>query len=216
MDDPIATALRHAQRELRTVLATNKARRARLAAIARDRLAYQEYVDARDALDRNITSLYTKLQKKDGPKANKKKKKVVDQALGTTNGTATPGLPMPSPAALGLVTDDEHHLSIPEQLKQLVETRKQWVEVVGSVFEQKERESPGRIWGFPKTSVYEGVDEEVRQDLERVQAPKRPALGNNATFASASGPDPPSHNSLPNGTAKGKGKGRLDIPMDIG
>ena len=31
VDDPIATALRHAQRELRTVVATNKARRARLA-----------------------------------------------------------------------------------------------------------------------------------------------------------------------------------------
>ncbi|KAJ3524687.1 hypothetical protein NM688_g8518 [Phlebia brevispora] len=43
VDDPIATALRHLQRELRTVVATNKARRARLAAIARDRLAYQEY-----------------------------------------------------------------------------------------------------------------------------------------------------------------------------
>jgi len=33
VDDPIATALRQAQRELRTVVATNKARKERLAAI---------------------------------------------------------------------------------------------------------------------------------------------------------------------------------------
>ena len=171
VDDPIATALRHAQRELRTVLATNKARRARLAEIARDRLAYQEYLDLRDALDKNISNLYTKLQKKDGPKSHKKKKKPeLNGVSGLPNGS---GLPAPSPAALGLITDDEHHLSIPDQLKQLVETRRQWVEKVGAVFEQKERESPGRIYGLPQTSIYQGVDEEVNGQLERVAAPPR-------------------------------------------
>ena len=80
MDDPIGTALRHAQTELRTVLATNKARRRRLAAIAKDRLAYQEYVDTRDSLDKAITNLYAKLQKRDGPKSNKKKGESVSSA----------------------------------------------------------------------------------------------------------------------------------------
>ena len=74
MDDPIASALRQAQRELRAVVATNKARKARLLAIAKDRLGYQEYVEAREALDKNILALYSKLQKKDGPKVSKKKK----------------------------------------------------------------------------------------------------------------------------------------------
>ena len=59
------------------MLATNKARRARLAAIAEDRLAYHEYVESRDAIDKQIATLYSKLQKKDGPKANKKKKQKV-------------------------------------------------------------------------------------------------------------------------------------------
>ena len=213
MDDPIATALRHAQAGLRTVHATNKARRARLAAIVKDRLAYQEYVEARDNLDRAITSLYSKLQKKDGPKANKKKKKNAEPAPGASNGVVPNGLPMPSPAALGLITDNEHQVSIPEQLRQLVQTRRQWVDTVGSFLEGKERDSPGRIVGFPTSSIYEGIDEEVRQELERVSVP-RPASPAPRPSSSA-----PTTNGLPNGNgyAKGKGKARADnAAMDIG
>ncbi|KAF8188949.1 histone acetyltransferases subunit 3-domain-containing protein, partial [Pholiota molesta] len=68
LDDPIATALREAQRELRKVVATNKARKPRLVDIARDRLGYQDYLELRDSIDKKITNLYTKLQKKDTPK----------------------------------------------------------------------------------------------------------------------------------------------------
>lgn len=164
VDDPIATALRHAQRELRTVVATNKARKARLAAIARDRLGYQEYLELRDSIDRNIANTFTKLQKKDGPKVSKKKKKLGDASV---TGTPVPGeggppLPPPCPAALGLGPDDDNQLVVSEQLRQLVETRRQWVDTVGGVFEQKQRERPGSMWGFPESSVYEGVDEEVQ------------------------------------------------------
>ena len=59
------------------MLATNKARKVRLAAIAEDRLAYQEYVENRDAIDKQISTLYSKYQKKDGPKSSKKKKQKV-------------------------------------------------------------------------------------------------------------------------------------------
>ncbi|KAJ7491039.1 histone acetyltransferases subunit 3-domain-containing protein [Mycena latifolia] len=163
VDDPIATALRHAQRELRTVVATNKARKARLATIARDRLGYQEYLELRDSIDRNIANTFTKLQKKDGPKVSKKKKKLGDaSAAGTPvpgEGSAGPPPPPPCPAALGLGPDDDNRLVVSEQLRQLVETRRQWVDAVGGVFEQKQRERPGSMWGFPETSVYEGVDE---------------------------------------------------------
>ncbi|KAJ6630274.1 histone acetyltransferases subunit 3-domain-containing protein [Mycena sp. CBHHK59/15] len=174
VDDPIATALRQAQRELRTVVATNKARKRRLAAIARDRLGYQEYLELRDSIDRNIASTYTKLQKKDGPKAAKKKKKLGDASAagtpvpgegGALNGAATPVPPPPCPAALGLGPDDSNTLVVSEQLQQLVDTRRQWVDAVGGVFDQKQRQNPGSMWGFPETSVYEGVDEEVRAML---------------------------------------------------
>ncbi|KAI0628785.1 histone acetyltransferases subunit 3-domain-containing protein [Trametes polyzona] len=210
VDDPIATALRHAQRELRTVLATNKARRMRLAAIAEDRLAYQEYVDGRDALDKNITTLYSKLQKKDGPKASKKKKQKGDPPAGSANGFgagATAALP-PCPAALGLSPDEHNQLHVPEQLQELVRTRRNWVDTIGGVFEEKERESPGRIWGFPQESVYAGIEDEVRENLARLP-PARPAGSSSLTVPAA------------NGRANGvnprtKGKGRAGDEMDIG
>lgn len=163
MDDPIATAIRHAQRELRTVVATNKARKEQLVSVARDRLGYQEYLELRDSIDKNITNTYTKLQKKDVPKNGKKKKKPVDLSV---EGNGVLGVPGPCPAALGLNPDEENRLHISDQLKQLVETRRQWVDTVGAVFEEKQREHPGRIWGFPPESVYAGVDEEVQTALQ--------------------------------------------------
>ncbi|KAJ7611727.1 histone acetyltransferases subunit 3-domain-containing protein [Roridomyces roridus] len=175
VDDPIATAIRQAQRELRTVVATNKARKARLVDIARDRLGYQEYLELRDSIDRNIASTYSRLQKKEsGPKALAKKKKKLGEASaagtpvpggGEPNGSMPPPAPPPCPAALGLGPDDDNMLVVSEQLQQLVETRRQWVDNVGRVFEQKQQERPGTIWGFPETSVYEGVDEEVAKML---------------------------------------------------
>lgn len=207
VDDPIATALRHAQEELRTILATNKARRARLAAVARDRLAYQEYVELRDALDKNIANLYSKLQKKDGPKSHKKKKKP-SEVNGAANGTNGPAVIGPSPAAVGLSHTDDYELAVPEQLKQLVQTRRQWVDTVGSVFEQKERESPGRIWGLPKKSLYEGIEEEVKHEVERLSAACNWGKPAASTISRTS-----------NGSTHGKGKAKArteDVPMELG
>jgi len=214
VDDPIATALRHAQRELRTVLATNKARRSRLAAIARDRLGYQEYIELRDSIDKNITTLYSKLQKKDGPKANKKKKKSME-LNGMPNGvlTGVSALP-PCPAAIGLSQDEQNRLSVPEQANQLVKTRRQWVDTVGGVFEEKQRETPGRIWGLPKTSVFIGVDQQVQQELARTTPPdpsSRSQLRVGAPSLDVS--DARTSNSV--STSKGKEKASVDY-MDIG
>jgi transcriptional adapter 3 len=160
VDDPIATALRQAQRELRAVVATNKARRARLLAIAKDRLGYQEYVEARESLDKNILALYTKLQKKEGPKVSKKKK-----AKGEANGVAPAPTPTPPigswPSAAGFGPDDENVLRVPEALAQLVSTRRQWVDNIGDVFEAMEREQPGRVYGLPERSIYEGLDADI-------------------------------------------------------
>ncbi|KAH9162274.1 histone acetyltransferases subunit 3-domain-containing protein [Lactarius sanguifluus] len=169
VDDPIASALRQAQRELRAVVATNKARKARLLAIAKDRLGYQEYVEAREALDKNILALYTKLQKKDGPKVSKKKK-----GKSEANGGAPPvppPAPVPTlgtwPAAAGFGPDEENDLRVPEALAQLVATRRQWVDSIGGMFDTMEEEQPGRVYGLPERSVYEGLDADVAALLER-------------------------------------------------
>ncbi|KAG2073485.1 hypothetical protein BDR04DRAFT_1010580 [Suillus decipiens] len=181
VDDPIATALRHAQRQLRTVVAMNKARKERLAAIARDRLGYQEYLDLRSALDKSITSAYSKVQKKDEPKLNKKKKKL-SEVNGSVNGsTSGASAPKPSPAALGLGPDDDLHLVVPEHLQQLVETRRQWVASVGGVFDEKERECPGRIWDLPRRSIYEGLEDAIRHDLARSLHPHSTASDQRTT-----------------------------------
>lgn len=185
VDDPIATALRQAQRELRTVVATNKARKERLATVARDRLGYQEYLDLRESIDKNISSTYSKLQKKDVPKLAKKKKKGLDvngNVVVNGGGSGSVGsnvLPAPHPAALGLNPDDDHTLVVSEQLKQLVETRRKWVDTVGEVFEEKQKESPGRIWGLPKESIYGGIEVDVRRSIERSleAAPSESAQG---------------------------------------
>lgn len=176
VDDPIASALRQSQEELRRVLATNKARKQRLAEIARDRLAHQEYMEARDSLDKNITTVYTRLQKKDAPKSIKKKKKGVVSANDHAGSEPPqPSAPVPCPAALGLGPDVDNKLVIPDTLKDLVRTRKQWVQAVGGVFETKQTENPGRIWGLPPKSVFEGIDEEVRNTLG-----KNPGKGDGA------------------------------------
>jgi len=163
VDDPIASALRQSQEELRRVLATNKARKQRLVEIARDRLAHQEYMEARDSLDKNITTVYTKLQKKDAPKTIKKKKKGVVSANDHAGSEPPqPPVPIPCPAALGLGPDGDNKLVVPDTLQDLVRTRKQWVQAVGGVFDNKQKENPGRIWGLHPKSVFEGIDEEVR------------------------------------------------------
>ena len=105
----------------------------RLVEIARDRLAYQEYVDTREALDKNIMSIYSKLQKKDAPKINKKKKAKGESGAngngGGANGVNGVGgsstVPLPNPASLGLGPDEDNVLVVPETLRQLVETRDQ-------------------------------------------------------------------------------------------
>jgi len=142
------------------VVATNKARKARLLAVAKDRLGYQEYVEAREALDKNIHALYTKLQKKDGPKVSKKKK-----AKGEANGAApTPASTPPIgawPSAAGLGPDDENKLRVPDPLGQLIAARRQWVDSVGGVFDVMEREQPGGIYGLPVQSIYEDLDADI-------------------------------------------------------
>lgn len=190
------------------MVATNKARRARLTAIARDRLGYQFYLEDREDLDKCISNLYAKLQKKsEGPKSHKKKKKVpeLNGATNTPNGTAVIA---PSPAALGLAPTDDYELNVPEQLKQYVQTRRRYVDAVGKVFEGKERESPGRIYGLPSTSIYEGIEEDVQRELERLGPPSRSEPSTGIT-----------HTRTSNGNAHSMSKGKAradDMAMDLG
>jgi transcriptional adapter 3 len=170
VDDPISTALRQAQHLLRPLVSANKARKRRLLGIARDRLGYQEYLDLRESIDRNITSIYTKLWNKDQPHTDEKK----DKKKKSNAAKAGPMVPK-HPAAHGLAVDDELNLIVPRAISELVTVRRQWVDKVGPVFEQIQEEHPGRVYGLPQRSIYEGIADEVREEVAR--APKwKPTL----------------------------------------
>ncbi len=62
-DDEIAGELRGLQSELRVVKRMNDARKERLANIATDRLAYQDYLEMLDDLNRQISSGYQRIIK---------------------------------------------------------------------------------------------------------------------------------------------------------
>jgi len=173
--------------------------------------------------------LYHKLQRKDVPKVSKKKKKPLQgaAAAAANNGGAGEDAPLlpQCPAAFGLALDDENHLMVNEQLKQLVETRRHWVDSVGAVFEAKELEMPGKLYGVPKRSVFEGVEEEVRAMLAAPLVSGatdfNPSINGTITSSSANGGRNQNDSSMNNITgvsfSNGKGKERArDDAMDIG
>ena len=95
------------------------------------------------------------------------------------------------------------------------------MDVVGGVFEEKERNQPGRIWGFPPESIYDGVEEEVRAELERVAPPKGAGASSGSRPASSMNGHT-QMNGRVNGvdsrtsTSSSKGKGRAGDEMDLG
>ena len=165
-------------------MATNKARRHRLAEIAKAKLSYQEFLEDRDYLDKAINQQYTKLQKKDVPKPNKKKKQK-SEPNGVTNGAPTAtGIP-PPPAALGLVPDEGDNLTVPDPLKTLVDARKKW-DKIGEMLVQEYR-GPGQLVGLPQSSIFEGIEEEVKRELERLGPLFKPEESSSSSGSSSKG-----------------------------
>jgi len=118
--------------------------------IARDRLAYQDYLNALDGIEKGITAGYTKMLKAFAPK----KKKDKDKDKGN-NGVAddTKGLPP--------ITLDP-----PEVIMDKVRLREKWVAAFGSAMQDWEERQPGRLMGLPPTSIYEGLEGDEGEGLE--------------------------------------------------
>ena len=100
-----------------------------------------------------------------------KKKKGKSEANGGTlpasqpaSSTATVGT---WPASVGLGPDEDNDLRVPETLAQLITTRRQWVDSIGGMFDTLEREQPGRVYGLPERSIYEGIDADIAALVER-------------------------------------------------
>lgn len=140
-------------------MAINQARKARLLEIAQDRVAYQEFLDSKESIERNILGSFAKLQKpgkKDGSGgggggSSSKKKKSSAQAKADEG-------PLPHPAVAGLSLALDGHLHVPGHLKTFVDVRNDFVRAFGAALDQREREVPGSVYGLPPASVYAGLD----------------------------------------------------------
>ncbi len=142
-DDEITASLRQCQRLLRQQLAVNDARKNRLADAARDRLAYGDYKHTLSGLEAVITTAW---QRRSSRKVRKGKSKDKEKEK---EDVYVIGKKMPGSA-------------LPEQVKKAMEARRKWIDSVGVAFEGEE--TAGRFKDLPTRSIYEGVDDQCREE----------------------------------------------------
>ncbi|TGZ83146.1 hypothetical protein EX30DRAFT_317159 [Ascodesmis nigricans] len=119
LDDEVSARLRTLQSQLREQSIMNGARKARIAEILKEHMAYQEYVTILDDLDKQVEQAYTKRSR--NVKAQKKKKSV------------------PNGVGVGVA-----RVGIGEQARMLMERRRRWIETIGPVFEDGLQKLPER------------------------------------------------------------------------
>ncbi|PUU83125.1 histone acetyltransferases subunit 3-domain-containing protein [Tuber borchii] len=138
-DDDVSARLRMLQAQLREQAALNGARKARIAEILKEQLAYQEYATILDDLDKQVEQAYSKRTR--NMKATKKKK-VVPNGVGVA----------------------QARVGIGEAARTLMERRKKWMNAIAPVFEEGLTRLPrGSIFGGLEELVEkekEGVAEE--------------------------------------------------------
>ncbi|WWC86866.1 uncharacterized protein L201_001745 [Kwoniella dendrophila CBS 6074] len=108
-DDEITSALRQSQRLLLQQTSLNEARKAKIAEIAKQRLAYNEYTSLLEGIEKSIESGWSKRTKKYG----------ITPKKGSSSTTTKP--------------------PIPDNLKKLVLTRKHWLDTVGQLMKERPR-----------------------------------------------------------------------------
>ncbi|KAI9805889.1 MAG: hypothetical protein M1825_000503 [Sarcosagium campestre] len=121
-DDEIAARLRHLQSELKEQSILNGARKARIAELAKTRLAHQEYTTILDDLDNQVQQAYLRRTKTLG-KGKKQQKRP---------GGAGGGSHYSGPGGTGVTRP-----GIGDLVKTLMERRKKWVDSIGPVFEDR-------------------------------------------------------------------------------
>ncbi|KAF9521157.1 hypothetical protein BS47DRAFT_1357078 [Hydnum rufescens UP504] len=127
-DDDIASEIRRLQAELRSVKRVNDARKERLTTFANDRLAYQDYLEMLDDLNKQIG-----FGANHKASAGKKKKGPGQKEGGDAASEAS--------RAKTLVMD------VPESLVKVIEVRKQFKEVFGTAMLEWETRFPGQNYG---------------------------------------------------------------------
>ncbi|GAA5898031.1 hypothetical protein JCM5296_001459 [Sporobolomyces johnsonii] len=152
-DDEVSSALRACQRLLQQQVELNESRKSVLMSIVKDRMAYQDYETARDAQERVIEAGWQKRQRTD----NKKKKKGKDRDRKDRD--------KPPPA--GGDRDDPSKQPVSLELSEAVEKRNALVDHFAPFWREEE---PGRFFGIPERSVYEGLEAIAEEDEDEDQA----------------------------------------------
>ena len=140
-DDEVAERLRLLQRELKDVSILNGARKARLAQITQERMAYQEYSTILEDLDSQVQQAY---QKRNRNIKNKKQVKrpggagggshFVNVVEGAGGGTTGSGFAAGSASSAAGGPLGVSRPAIGDNVKILVERRRKWLEKIGPIF----------------------------------------------------------------------------------
>uniref|UniRef100_A0A060T8L4 ARAD1D08052p n=1 Tax=Blastobotrys adeninivorans TaxID=409370 RepID=A0A060T8L4_BLAAD len=126
-DDEISYELRMLQKKLRTLTRINQACKRQLIPLVEEQMAYQEYGQILEDLDRQVDQAYVKRVR--NPK-NKKKK----TATSSTTGVGTPGgTGAGTPAPNGSVPDQQK-----SNIRSLLDKRQRWIQRIGPVFRPPE------------------------------------------------------------------------------
>jgi transcriptional adapter 3 len=141
-DDEIAAGLRQCQRALRDQIARNNARKTKLTGLVMDRLGYGGYEKSLEGLEKVIEGTWLK---RSARKMKKQKSSQRDEQAG--------------------VKRCIEKVPLPDAVKQAMQTRRQWIEVLGKTMQAPEVQ--GRYTGLPEKSVYADLDDLKNDAAER-------------------------------------------------
>lgn len=165
-DDDISVRLRLLQSELKRVMITNGARKARLLDIARERLAYQEYSTIHEDLDSQVQQAYLKRTRTLG-KSKKGHGHQGGGGAGRPRPNAANGVSAGAGGANGVAgaAGLARQRDIGDSARMLMDRRKRWEDCIGPVFE-------GMRQGVPKGLEAGGEtlwDERVMERYEKAE-----------------------------------------------
>jgi transcriptional adapter 3 len=151
-DDDISERLRLLQGELRRVMITNGARKARLLDLAKERLAYQEYSTIHEDLDSQVQQAYLKRTRTMGK---------------TKKGPGSK--PRPGGAGPGTAMSLSRARDIGDSARMLMDRRKRWESCIGPVFKDMKHGIPDKdttIWDPKVMEMYEKAEMEALEEAE--------------------------------------------------
>ena len=143
-DDEIAARLRRLQAGLRDQMLVNGARKARLAELVKERMAYQEYQTILEDLDGQVNAAYLKRTRTMGK--SKKGKRPGGAGGGAGGGAAA--------AAAAAAAAGTARPGIGDLTRTLMERRKRWMESIGTVFDDEKMQRVPRV-ADPSSSIFE-------------------------------------------------------------